>query len=579
MTWRINNVKILDLKQGSDEWKAVRQEHFTASDASAMMGASKYKTRNQLMREKKGWKEPISKSKQALFDKGHKTEEMAREILEINMLEEFPACVGSVEIDGIKYLASLDGFCENEKLIYEHKLWNGVLAQNVRNKILEPSHFWQLEHQCLVFGVANVLFVVSDGTNKNWVEMIYTSIPDRREKLIAGWKQFLIDYHDFEIEPVKEVVVAKVHDAFPIIECRVEGSVVVSNLGEYIPVIEKLAEEQMNTILETDQDFIDKDAFNKNVKEGRASLKSKAGGIGKTFESLAEFNGYVADADKILQKLQSHGEKQVKDSKETKKLSMKSKAKDIINKHLRELGETINGVQINNPFTDWDSIIKGKRSFEKMQDAIDAEIAAIKIDTNEAAKVIRKNLDSLSELASEHKFLFSDHALLLQKDNDDLINLIKMRIAEHEKSEEERLEKDRKRIQAEEKAKAEKLAEEKLEEGRELIRKQEREKLQTEANDRKELNQNNEGDPIGGDCPQEVAEHQEMAEQAHDSLTNDGAEFQPLAEVETDVDTGPVMRKIYASEFIADIDSFASFHNIGESAHVALIDIVQKHIK
>ena len=37
------------------------------------------------------------------------------------------------------------------------------------------------------------------------------------------------------------------------------------------------------------------------------------------FKSLAEFKGFVLEADAILQKLQSHGERQVKESKEAKK--------------------------------------------------------------------------------------------------------------------------------------------------------------------------------------------------------------------------------------------------------------------
>ena len=37
------------------------------------------------------------------------------------------------------------------------------------------------------------------------------------------------------------------------------------------------------------------------------------------FKSLAEFKGFVLEADAILQKLQSQGERQVKESKEAKK--------------------------------------------------------------------------------------------------------------------------------------------------------------------------------------------------------------------------------------------------------------------
>ena len=58
---------------------------------------------------------------------------------------------------------------------------------------------------------------------------------------------------------------------------------------------------------------------NKNVKNGRLVLKNKSMEMESVFKSLAEFKGFVLEADAILQKLQSQGERQVKESKEAKK--------------------------------------------------------------------------------------------------------------------------------------------------------------------------------------------------------------------------------------------------------------------
>ena len=236
----------------------------------------------------------------------------------------------------------------------------------------------------------------------------------------------------------------------------------------------------MSLILETDQDFADKEAFNKNVKAGRATLKSQATDIEKQFESLAEFNGYVKQADSILQKLQSHGEKQVKEAKETKKLSIINNAQAEFNKHLAELSETINKVQITQIVIDFEAVMKGKRSFEKMEEAVNAELAKAKIEADAIAQVIRKNLDSLTELAKDHKFLFSDHAMLLLKDNDDLVNLIKARIAEHEQAEAERKRQEQERIEREAKEKAEREAQAKIEAEEKRIRDEERAKVEAE---------------------------------------------------------------------------------------------------
>ena len=70
-------------QQGSAEWHQFRATKFTASDAPAMLGLSKYKSRSQLLHEKAtGLVEEVSEQMQRLFDKGHKAEADARPIIE-----------------------------------------------------------------------------------------------------------------------------------------------------------------------------------------------------------------------------------------------------------------------------------------------------------------------------------------------------------------------------------------------------------------------------------------------------------------------------------------------------------------
>ncbi|WP_257263953.1 hypothetical protein [Endozoicomonas sp. ONNA2] len=46
-------MEILDIQQGAPEWLALRQNHFTASEAPAMMGDSPFLSRDQLLHQKK----------------------------------------------------------------------------------------------------------------------------------------------------------------------------------------------------------------------------------------------------------------------------------------------------------------------------------------------------------------------------------------------------------------------------------------------------------------------------------------------------------------------------------------------
>ena len=72
-------MQTVNLIQGSKEWHLHRANHFNASDAPAMMGVSKYKTRDQLLHEMAtGLTQEVDANTQKLFDNGHKFEALAR---------------------------------------------------------------------------------------------------------------------------------------------------------------------------------------------------------------------------------------------------------------------------------------------------------------------------------------------------------------------------------------------------------------------------------------------------------------------------------------------------------------------
>src|ERR1700684_958175 len=77
-----------DLQQNTPAWHQFRATHFGASDAAAMLGLSKYKTRSQLLHEKHTRIVPdVDAATQARFDKGHETEALARPIIEARIGE------------------------------------------------------------------------------------------------------------------------------------------------------------------------------------------------------------------------------------------------------------------------------------------------------------------------------------------------------------------------------------------------------------------------------------------------------------------------------------------------------------
>jgi hypothetical protein len=98
---------------------------------------------------------------------------------------------------------------------------------------------------------------------------------------------------------------------------------------------------------------------------------------------------------------------------------------------------------------DFAGAIKGKRSIDSLNDAVDTELARAKIAANELADRIDANIKTLTATGADH--LFGDRAALVLKQADDLAAIIAQRLA----AEAARQDRERERIRAEEAARVE----------------------------------------------------------------------------------------------------------------------------
>ncbi len=446
-------MKIHNVAQGSAEWHALRANYHTASEAPAMMGASKQMKRTELLHAKKtGLDRDISWWVQKyLFDKGHDAEAKARPILEARIDEDLFPIVGT-EGD---LLASLDGCTMLGEIVFEHKMWNEQLAADVRSGDLDAHYYWQLEQQLLVSGAEKVIFVCSDGTEQNFVSMDYFPVPGRAAKLIAGWKQFEADLEAFEpVEAVAEAV-GTAPENLPALRIEVTGMVTASNLEQFkarsLAVIGAI-----NTDLQTDQHFADADKTVKwcgDVESKLAAAKqhalSQTESIDLLFRTIDQISEQTRAKRLELEKL-------VKARKVAIRDEIVMGAQSALRLHIDQINASLGGrVLLPQVAADIASAIKGKKSIASLRDAANSELARAKIDASQKADAIRLNLASLAELAVDHNFLFNDVQQLVLKANDDLVALIKVRIDEHEKAEKARIEKQREQIRLEE---AQKLA-------------------------------------------------------------------------------------------------------------------------
>ncbi len=439
-------MKIHNVAQGSAEWLALRAQHFTASEAPAMMGASKYQTRTDLLAAKKtGITPEVTPSQQFIFDKGHATEALARPMTEVLIGEELYPIVGTKG----NLLASMDGATMLCETLFEHKLWNESVVAQVKAGELDPHYYWQLEQQLLVSGAERVIFVCSDGTAENFVHMEYRPVAGRAAQLIEGWKQFEADLANFEMADAPSIVVGKAPDELPALRIELTGMVTASNLKVFedsaLAVIDSV-----KTTLSTDQDFADAKKAVKwcgEVEEAVAVAKKQAlsqtQSIDELFSSLDRISAHARETRLKVDKL-------VKAQELLVKTSIKQKAELALAEHIAGINRTLGQVALPNVHVDFAGAMKNKRTIASLQDAVDTELARAKIDASQVADSIRLNLNSLAELAVDHAFLFSDVQQLVTKANDDLVTLIKFRISEHQKAEREKA--DAKRIAEEQEA-------------------------------------------------------------------------------------------------------------------------------
>ncbi len=440
-------MKIHNVAQGSAEWLALRAQHFTASEAPAMMGASKYQSRTDLLAAKKtGITPEVTPSQQFIFDKGHATEALARPLTEALIGEELYPIVAT---EG-NLLASMDGATMLGETLFEHKLWNESVVAQVKAGDLAPHYYWQLEQQLLVSGAERVIFVCSDGTPENFVHMEYRPVAGRAAQLIEGWKQFEADLANFEMADAPSIVVGKAPDELPALRIELTGMVTASNLKVFedsaLAVIDSV-----KTTLSTDQDFANAKKAVKwcgDVEEAVAVAKKQAlsqtQSIDELFSSLNRISAHARETRLKVDKL-------VKAQELLVKTNIKQKAELALADHITAINKTLGQVTLPHVVSDFAGAMKNKRTIASLQDAVDTELARAKIDVSQAADSIRLNLTSLAELAVDHAFLFSDAQQLVTKANDDLVTLIKFRIAEHQKDEQAKA--DAKRIAEEQEAK------------------------------------------------------------------------------------------------------------------------------
>ena len=457
-------MKILDLVQGTPEWLSARLAHFCASDAPSMLGLSKHKSRTALLREKKtGESQPIDDRTQALFDRGHEAESSAKPFAEDCIGETLSALVGVRDVDGLPLLASFDGITKSHMKSWEHKLYAEWLAEYIENNLdLPDSHWPQVEHQMLVSGSNETLFMVSNGAHGDDPVAIlwYESQPERRARVIAGWKQFAKDLETFVVKEEEPEIVAAEAESLPVPFGKVNGVVALTHnlntVREALDIYIKRYEVKPTT----EQGFADLNTAAKELRKAEEGFRSaKEQGLAQVSD-VQKFADLCDKSAEIARQAAIKYEKWVSDNKTERKNRITDSAKADFLAHIRDLNAALGMTLLVAEDPDFaQAAIRGLKSIESMENAVSTALAQKKIDANEAATKIGDNL-ALYRENSDHAFLFNDISTIALRPCNEFAEIVQNRIATHRQKEEERLNAERERIRREEQARADREARE-----------------------------------------------------------------------------------------------------------------------
>ena len=453
-------MKIIDLPQGSPEWLAHRRTVRNASDAPAMMGASPYVTRAELIRQRAtGIEREIDAATQRVFDRGHEVEPALRAMAESVLEVDFYPVTATTD-DG--YLgASFDGVTMDEMVIFEAKQSNMAKREAVELGQIPSVDYWQIVQQFAVCDAATCCYYfIGDGTNDGTVSLEITraEIADDIPKLLAGWKQFDADVAAYKAEPeVLPPAAGKSPDQLPALRVDVQGMVTFSNLAEFkagaLAVLGSI-----NRDLQSDADFADAEQtvkWAKGVEERLETAKAQA--LAQTADIEAVFRT-IDEVAAETRRVRLDLDKLVKARKESIKGEIVAGGCAAVRTHFDAINATLGPHAFQPPQTLQLTIgaaIKGMRSIQAMRDAVDAAVAAQKIEASQQADRVRTNIAILAE-HPDHASLFADRVqLCATKAPDDLRNLVAARISEHQQREAARLEAERERIRQEEAARLE----------------------------------------------------------------------------------------------------------------------------
>ena len=470
---------IHNLIQGSAAWHQHRATARNASDASAMMACSPYKSRTALLKERAtGITPEVDAATQTRFDRGHAIEEAARPLAEAFIGDDLSPVIGTTD-DG--YLsASFDGLTFCGTIAWECKSWNESKAQAVRDGNVPQADYWQCVQQLAVSGAQKLIYTVTDGTPERTVHatLLQSDVVDDRAALLAGWEQFDKDLAAFDpgAESPTPAVAAPV-ESLPAVVVQVNGALTVGgNLDAFGDALRQFIA-RIPAKPATDQEFADAEAAAKALKKAEEALAAAEDGALAQISDVELMRRTVADLKNLARTTRLATEKLVAAEKEARRTDLVMGAQQDLDAHVAAWNQRLGTNWLPRIAGGFAETIKGLKSLDSMRDKVAVALTTAKHDANQLAYRLEVTREHLVLEDGDWITLFADFATVGAKAEEDFQALAALRIGNHTQAEAARLEAQREKIRAEEAARLEREAAAKAQQDAE----QERLRIQQQA--------------------------------------------------------------------------------------------------
>jgi putative phage-type endonuclease len=185
-------LRTINVKQNSPEWWELRKTKRTASETPIVMSLSPWSSPGKLAIEKFTASKPKPDGLASQW--GHKHEGMARRHYE----DQFKIRMRPAVLIRGDYMASLDGWSDNERVVLEIKCPFSRVYGNTWEKAVDgqvPAHYYaQVQHQLLVSGSRVCHFWAFNPKLEQGIMIELKPDTDFYYRILRAWKDFFDRY-------------------------------------------------------------------------------------------------------------------------------------------------------------------------------------------------------------------------------------------------------------------------------------------------------------------------------------------------------------------------------------------------